>query len=70
MMRTAAARLGLTLQCTALSLIALTALLAALYLGADVLYGVAAVVAFLAGSTWDRQLSCDGCGTSLEDRER
>jgi hypothetical protein len=68
MIRTAAAQLGFTLQCTALSLLALTALLLALYLGADVLYGVAAVVAFLAGSTWDRQLSCDGCGTSLEDR--
>jgi hypothetical protein len=70
MIRTAAARLGFTLQCTAVTVLALTAFSLGILLGADALYGVAIVAAFLAGSTRGRADLCDDCDTSLVDWER
>lgn len=68
MIRTVGRELGLTtVRCTVLTALALTAFAAALFAGLPALYGVAAAVAFVAGSTWGREACCDACHTSLED---
>lgn len=68
MIRTAARELGLTtVRCTVLTALAGTAFAVAVVAGAPALYGVAAVAAFVAGSTRGREICCDACHTSLED---
>lgn len=68
MIRTVGRELGLTtVRCTVLTALAAAAFAVAAVAGAPALYGVAAVVAFVAGSTWGREACCDACHTSLED---
>ncbi|MEU0516661.1 hypothetical protein [Streptosporangium sp. NPDC006007] len=67
MIRTVGRELGLTtVRCTVLTALAAAAFTAALFAGLPALYGVAGVVAFVAGSTWGREVCCDACHTSLE----
>jgi len=68
MIRAIAAELGLTVRCAVLTALALTAFIVAG--GADwtALYGAAVALAFIAGTTWDREILCDGCGESQEER--
>lgn len=68
MPRTLTAELGLTTRCAALITLTVTTLILAMTLGAAALYGAAAVLAFLAGTTWGRTVHCDDCGLSLEER--
>ena len=68
MIRTVGRELGLTtVRCTVLTALAIAVLAIAVVAGAPALYGVAAVVAFVAGSTWRREVCCDACHTSLEE---
>jgi TRAP-type C4-dicarboxylate transport system permease large subunit len=68
MIRHLTAELGLTGRCAVLIALALTVLILAMVLTAAELYGAAAVLAFLAGTTWDREIRCDACAESLEER--
>lgn len=67
-MKTLPARLGLTPQCAALLALTVLAMTLAVIANLAPLYGTTAVLAFLAGTTWDRHLFCDDCHTALEDR--
>lgn len=66
--RTLTTQLGLTVRCAALLALTVIAMILAVTTGVAALYGAVGVLAFLAGTTWDRQVSCDDCGTSLEER--
>lgn len=68
-MRHLLTRLGLTAPCIALTAAALVAVVAAELLDVWVLIGVAVAAAWAAGACWDREICCDRCGTSLEERD-
>ncbi len=68
-LHTIARQLGLTVPFTALYGATLAALIAAYLWGIQPLYGVAVVVAMLAGTVWRRETQCDTCHQSLENPE-
>ncbi len=68
-LRIIARQLGLTVPFAALYAVTLAALIAAYIWGIQPLYGVAVVVAMLAGTVWRRETQCDTCHQSLEDTD-
>jgi len=66
MVRALADDLGLTPRCAVLLALTFVAFALALNLEAGALYGVTLGLAFAAGCTWGRTISCDECGESLE----
>ncbi|MEU8380608.1 hypothetical protein [Streptosporangium sp. NPDC048865] len=68
MIRAISAELGLTVRCAVLTALAFTAFIVAKTADWAALYGAAAVLAFIAGTTWDREILCDDCGESQEER--
>ncbi|MBB4706165.1 hypothetical protein BJ982_007795 [Sphaerisporangium siamense] len=65
--RSLARTLGLNRPFTALTLTALAVLVIATAAEADALYGVACVLALLAGTVWSREPYCNACGEGLHD---
>lgn len=59
--------LGVTPRCAVLIALTWLTLALAVAFGGAALYGSAAVIAFVAGTTWGRTLHCDTCHASLED---
>ncbi|MEU8383968.1 hypothetical protein, partial [Streptosporangium sp. NPDC048865] len=68
MIRTISAELGLTMRCAVLMALTLTAFIVAKTASEPAFYGAAVVLAFIAGTTWDRQTVCDDCGEPQEER--
>ncbi|MFD0883114.1 hypothetical protein ACFQ08_00840 [Streptosporangium algeriense] len=66
-MRYLATDLGLTFRCLVLIALAAVALAFAAVFAVTALYGAAAVVAFVAGTAWDRTAQCDDCHLPLEE---
>lgn len=69
MIRNIAAELGLTIRCAFLSVAAVTLFVLAIAWKTPELYGIALVLAFAAGTLWDREIRCDDCGISLETED-
>ncbi len=67
--RLLARELGITIRFAALLAALLVALVAAQISHVDLLNGVALVLALLIGTQWNREVTCDDCGVSLEERE-
>jgi hypothetical protein len=57
-----------TIRCVALCLATLVAIILAVVVSPN-LWGFALGLAFTAGTAWNREIRCDGCHESLEDRE-
>jgi hypothetical protein len=68
MIRTLAADLGFATFRSAVLAVATLAAIARAILVSPSLWGFALALAFLTGTQWDRQISCDGCGEALESR--